>query len=459
MKKKVMLGLLSIASVAMTFTSCKKEETQVPLEPGTAIVKGRLTANLDASSFEVQTVPAGTGITFIIDGEDLDVKPNPNYQYDQISERVEVGANGEYAVTLPARKKPINAKAVFDAFEFDATIITTDDEGFQTTTVSRRVFSRVEANIQIVEGQTIVRDFAYSMEGEDFVNRATIRGFIDATFTDNFGDVTGISKTGTKTIISGTDNDTLLTTGSGYVTANNVAVTGGTGSGMTVNFTAEQIGIVKAVSLLNAGTGYWNGTYGTTTTGDGTGLQLNVTTDAGNVTAVTVPSWAQGTGYAAGQIVTIVGGNNDATVQITEVTEGKVLSVTLNNAGENYTVGDVVTISGGTNATFAITEVSPYKEAVPENVVVSFITNNGNGETYRTTTDVEGKYIIQVPVTQSNGMETISIRPATFEYETTYLEDGEFVTEPRIYSVTPISQTVYVDDIKERNITYLRNNN
>ena len=52
---------------------------------------------------------------------------------------------------------------------------------------------------------------------------------------------------------AGADN---ISGGSGYTTASGVAVTGGSGSGMTVNITASGGGAVTGVTINNAGTGY-----------------------------------------------------------------------------------------------------------------------------------------------------------------------------------------------------------
>lgn len=458
-----MLGMMSAAVLAMTFSSCNKEEEQVPLEPGTAVVNGRLTANLDASVIEPQAIPAGTGVTFVIDGRDLDPNPDFSYTYDKVIERVEVDADGNYSVTLPARKNPINVQVIFDDFEFDATVVTTDDAGFQTTTVSRKVFSRSNTTISVVEGQSQVRDFFYGMDGDDFVNRATIRGTITAQFIDNVGDVTGISEEGWNQEITGTGNDTLLTEGSGYEDGTDIPVTGGSGEGMTVDITAETIGIVQEVTLLSGGENYWVSNYNTTTTGDGTGLVINVdAVDGANNNAVEEVSvgWNAGEGYAVGDVVTITGGDGNATVQINEITEGKVTSVTLNNPGENYTIGDVVTISEGTGATFTITNVAPYNDVdpVPANVVLSFRTNSGNGEIYKTTTNADGEYLIQIPVTPNSGSDQIQMRGATFEAETTYLEDEEYVQGDKIYSLSEQWIPVNNDDIKEIDRIYTRQN-
>jgi hypothetical protein len=73
----------------------------------------------------------------------------------------------------------------------------------------------------------------------------------------------------------------------------------------------------KLSNLLTPGTGYTTSAAAQTTGGSGSGLRLALTTLSGSVTKVTVVS--RGLGYVAGDIVTIRGGNNNATVRIENV--------------------------------------------------------------------------------------------------------------------------------------------
>ena len=80
--------------------------------------------------------------------------------------------------------------------------------------------------------------------------------------------------------------------------------------------------VYKLTGVVLSGTGYalLNGNNVNTTGGSGNGLTLRITTNtAGNVTAATIAS--RGTGYKAGDIVTIAGGNNNAAVRILNVVQ------------------------------------------------------------------------------------------------------------------------------------------
>ena len=69
------------------------------------------------------------------------------------------------------------------------------------------------------------------------------------------------------------------------------------------------------LTTLVGGTGYANGTYTATTTGgSGTGMTLTITVSGGVVTSATILN--PGNGYSATNVLTIVGGNNDATVTL-----------------------------------------------------------------------------------------------------------------------------------------------
>lgn len=244
MKKIKFLSVLAMASTFVALTSCNKDEKQEPLEPGTATVSGKLTANLDETNFQVQSVPEGTGVTFIIDGMDLDRNPDPGYNYEDIIVRGTADADGNYSVSLPAVKNSITVDVVFDEFEYDATILTTNDDGFQEAVVERRTFTRADATVSIVEGKVLVKDYGYSTGIGAFVPSAMLRGVVEAQITDNVGEVANVN---------------LLTPGSGYPVSSfetNVDVLGGSGTGMTVDYSTDAAGEVVGVFINTVGTGY-----------------------------------------------------------------------------------------------------------------------------------------------------------------------------------------------------------
>lgn len=359
MKNKSLL-LLAFAGL-LAFLGCSKD-VQTPMEPGMGMIKGRVTAMLDMTSIAMDNVPQGTGITFIIDSRDLDKNPDPNFIYDKIITRTTVEADGTYEVSLPVGTNPVPVQVVFDDFEYDATLLTTNDQGFQDSVVARIVYKRNNEMLMLTEGQTLVSDFQYNMTNNDFVSSAIMRGTLTATFRDNVGEVNGTNQ---------------IDAGTGYNTGSNIPVNGGTGSGMQVNINS-------------------------------------------------------------------VGGN------------GEVNFFNVSDAGTGYTIGDIVTISGGNgDATFEVTSINTEEENVPAGVVLTFITNNGNGQEYKVATDNNGQFFVRLPV---SGQDNIIISFSDFETQTTYFENGNFVTGLKIYGRNPVNQNVFEDDIRELDFVMTRFN-
>lgn len=121
-------------------------------------------------------------------------------------------------------------------------------------------------------------------------------------------------------------------------------------------------GIVTALSIATAGTGYATNTGVATSGGSGTGLTIDYTDDgSGGVLSVTIDNY--GSGYKAGDVVTILDGNDDATLTITSASQiitgtgieinftalpiGEVLNTTLLTAGTGYTTATQVPTTGG----------------------------------------------------------------------------------------------------------------
>jgi len=133
------------------------------------------------------------------------------------------------------------------------------------------------------------------------VDITTTAGVVDTVTINNpgteyqVGDVVSLPITTGKVI----DFSTLSSSGTGYTTALNVATSGGTGSGLTVNIVAETIGVPNGVlSVTNGGTGYVNGLANTTVlTGAGSGLTVGI--------SVTTPTTPRSTPFVVGQAYTI----------------------------------------------------------------------------------------------------------------------------------------------------------
>lgn len=74
----------------------------------------------------------------------------------------------------------------------------------------------------------------------------------------------------------------------------------------------------KVSGMINRGTAYQTNSAGAQTTGgSGSGLRVATQTTNGTVTAITVV--ARGVGYRPGDLITIVGGNNNATFRVINI--------------------------------------------------------------------------------------------------------------------------------------------
>jgi hypothetical protein len=150
--------------------------------------------------------------------------------------------------------------------------------------------------------------------------------------------------------------DTILITpvlgasGSGYITSNGVTTsnTTGIGSGLTVDITATVIGEVTGLitSSLSGTSGLGDGSQiGVTTTGTGTGLTLNFTVASGLVSSVTINTG--GSGYSAGETITITGGSPTLTIDVDTINNGEIILVSPNITGIQYSVGDILNVNSG----------------------------------------------------------------------------------------------------------------
>jgi hypothetical protein len=169
-----------------------------------------------------------------------------------------------------------------------------------------------------------------------------------------------------------------LTNGStGYTTGNNVATTGGTGTGASVNIVATPNGVVATGTLSNAGSGYSTATGVATTGGAGTGLTLDITTSSTNAATAIVFNDAASTGTFLDEnaAVTTGGTGSGLTVNIVTDGSGNMVSVSINNSGSGYTAGDVVTVSQANG----LVAISISTVDLTQTITNATIANGGSG--------------------------------------------------------------------------------
>ena len=211
----------------------------------------------------------------------------------------------------------------------------------------------VDTAVTIDVGPNAIQSFTYSFRDANAV-------------TTNNVLITPLAKATNNVIAVG-----AVTGGSSYTngTYYNVALTGGTGSGVIAASVTVATGAVTSVNLYNVigafatgtlsgGSGYTNGTYFNVplTGGSGTGaLATSVTVSGGAVTAVVLPASGTGSSYLASDVLsastTILGSGTSFTFTLTTVS-------TATYWGSGYAYGDTLSATaasiGGTGSGFSV---------------------------------------------------------------------------------------------------------
>jgi hypothetical protein len=144
---------------------------------------------------------------------------------------------------------------------------------------------------------------------------------------------------------------TLTDGGAGYASENGAAVTGGTGTGLTLNTVASPAGVVSQVAVANEGTGYSDETGVSTTDGTGTGLTVDITADP--VGSVQTVAFGDAAGNFVSEQISPTGGSLTGTGLILELVadvDGALVAVNVINGGVGYladTEFDIVSSAGG----------------------------------------------------------------------------------------------------------------
>ena len=202
--------------------------------------------------------------------------------------------------------------------------------------------------------------------------------------------------------------------GSYYISGDNIGVTGsgtvrpigvsstapGPGNGLTLDIRVTEGGATGTtegelyIKIIDGGSGYntgggapsntgTNANEKTTTTGAGIGCSANITYSGGIGTKVTITEGKGGTGYKAGDMVTVTGVNGGSGCKFEIIKpRGRIdpmigvnPGIVVNNPGQGYMMGELITVERETyagvapDATFTITSVSdsgPVKMEAPK---------------------------------------------------------------------------------------------
>lgn len=225
----------------------------------------------------------------------------------------------------------------------------------------------------------------YNRYNEAIRTFRAIRDYIYLNFDIATGQAVGINVTNQGTTYNGGNNFTptplsglvltlsVTTPGTGYISNNGVATSGGSGTGLTIDYLDDGAGGVLSATIANPGTGYKAGDVVTIVDGNddatitintatqiitGTGLKINyVALPIGEI-LITTPL-TTGTGYVDATSVPTTGGSGSGCIVNIFTSGGAVNSFTLADGGTQYAVGDTLTITGGnSDATFMVANVT-----------------------------------------------------------------------------------------------------
>jgi hypothetical protein len=293
----------------------------------------------------------------------------------------------------------------------------------QTTTLNTLMYNRYNEAIKTF---TAIRDYIF-LHWNDMPLGQAIDGQITITNTG-----TGYTSGGniTPTPLSGiVQTLSVNSAGTGYSSNNGVSTSGGTGTGLTVDYIDDGAGGVQSVTIANYGNGYKAGDVVTILDGNndatlnidsasqiitGTGLKINYSAQGiGEIVGQTLLT--AGTGYTtATQVPTTGGSGNGCIVNIQDDGSGGVLSMTIFDGGTGYSVGDTLTIDAGNqDATFIVANI--FNGEV--DFVFVMLNNQGTGyhvgDLFGILNDGDGEctfeldYVGTGDITQYNGREKL----------------------------------------------------
>jgi hypothetical protein len=175
----------------------------------------------------------------------------------------------------------------------------------------------------------------------------------------------------------------ISASGSGYTQSNtNVSTIGGSGVNLTVDYTPDTIGTILSINNLTPGGNYGDGPYSNIpiTGGLGSGATLDYTVLSNVVISATISNG--GIGYQIGDILEIPGATPTASVIVATITNGEVLSATVSTSGIGYQIGDLITINdGGVNSEVTVLSTTGSVTTLPDTYK---ILSNSPGSTFST---------------------------------------------------------------------------
>ncbi|GAB4281899.1 MAG: hypothetical protein Kow0068_06410 [Marinilabiliales bacterium] len=162
--KRILISItLASLAILLAFTSCKKDEDKdIDLTLTTATITGKVWAQLvDTNVFtanEYEYAPTSVKIIAVYNTQDLVDDPAANYTYQDKTVETNVGSDGTYTLSIPARGKNVNVTLKAQDFIYDRLIWDT----YPTSTKTERtIYQTADKFTTVVAGDVKVIDFYY----------------------------------------------------------------------------------------------------------------------------------------------------------------------------------------------------------------------------------------------------------------------------------------------------------
>lgn len=381
----------------------------------TATVSGKLTVDTDLTNKISEAVPEGTTITAAIDASDPgfadkffkkdvvgdNANPYTANIYSAVYNSNVIGstnADGEYTITIPSAVDGLPMKFAYSQIAASQKLFESSDLGLNNVRSYRSLFGPGIAptpvppaggvGVNILAGSGASATAQISEDGK--VERIdVVRGgygyagtpVIQVSPSPTPG---GIDATASATVVNGVITAiTLDNPGTGYTTAPTVSVEAGSGASATAALSGTTS--VLSARITNSGSGYTTAPNVTFTAAPGTGTTATGTANISNgkVTSITITD--AGSGYDPGALPSITidappaGGTQASAVALSSGSPVDRVSV-LNN-GANYPYAPVVTFSAPDLVNGVRAQGVAIYDANIQGVVGVEITNPGSGYT------------------------------------------------------------------------------
>ena len=167
MKRTLISITLASLAILLAFTSCKKDdETDVDLTLTTATITGKVWADLNTANDTTSTggyqynpeyAPTSVKIIAVYNTQDLVDDPAGNYTYQNNTVEVNVGSDGTYTLTIPARGNTVNVTLKATDFTYDKVTM----GAYPATETNRVVYTVADQGVSVVANDYKVVDFHY----------------------------------------------------------------------------------------------------------------------------------------------------------------------------------------------------------------------------------------------------------------------------------------------------------